>query len=140
MVDINRVKVRFIHQNPHWQSYQWSSLVVIGRIWVKEMVDFVYEIFLSYSQRYLICLKLLQHGTSSSVSPSKEGVLQIFITLKNPLPRLDLNPQTLGPVASILTITPLKRSHCLLLLKVFEFHLHKYNYTNFRPAFTSRIK
>jgi hypothetical protein len=66
-------------------------------------------------------------------------VLQIFITLKNPLPWLDLNPQTLGPVASILTITPLKRSHCLLLLKVFEFHLHKYNYTNFRPAFTSRI-
>jgi hypothetical protein len=30
----------------------------------------------------------------------EEGVLQIFITLKNPSPWLGLNPQPLGPVAS----------------------------------------
>jgi hypothetical protein len=36
----------------------------------------------------------------------KEGVLQIFITLKNSSPWLVLNLQNLGPVASTLTITP----------------------------------
>jgi hypothetical protein len=36
----------------------------------------------------------------------KEGVLRIFITLKNPLPCLGSSPQHLGPVASTLTTTP----------------------------------
>jgi hypothetical protein len=38
-------------------------------------------------------------------STTKEVMLQIFITLKNPLPRPGLNPRTMGSVASILTIT-----------------------------------
>jgi hypothetical protein len=33
-------------------------------------------------------------------------VLQIFVTLKNPLPQLGLNPWPLGPVVSTLTTTP----------------------------------
>jgi hypothetical protein len=36
----------------------------------------------------------------------QEGVLRIFITLKDPLPWLGLNPQPVGPVASTLTTTP----------------------------------
>jgi hypothetical protein len=36
-------------------------------------------------------------------------VLRIFLTLKNPSPWPSANPQTLGPVASTLTTTPLRR-------------------------------
>jgi hypothetical protein len=36
----------------------------------------------------------------------KEGVLRIFITLKNSLPWMGLNPQPLGTAASTLTATP----------------------------------
>jgi hypothetical protein len=36
-------------------------------------------------------------------------MLQIFIALKNPSPQLCLNPQTFGPMASTLTITPLQQ-------------------------------
>jgi hypothetical protein len=39
----------------------------------------------------------------------KEGVLRIFIALKNPSPWPGSNPQPLGPVASTLTITPPRR-------------------------------
>jgi hypothetical protein len=39
----------------------------------------------------------------------EEGVLRIFIALKNPSPWLGLNPQPLGPVASTLTTTPPRR-------------------------------
>jgi hypothetical protein len=38
-----------------------------------------------------------------------EGMLQIFIALKNPLPWPGLNLKTLGPMASTLTITPLRQ-------------------------------
>jgi hypothetical protein len=43
---------------------------------------------------------MLQHGASGFTSPLKESVLWIFITLKNPSPQPELNPRTLGPVAS----------------------------------------
>jgi hypothetical protein len=46
-------------------------------------------------------------GASDFISPQKDGVLLIFITLENPLSWLDLNLQTLGPMPSTLTITPL---------------------------------
>jgi hypothetical protein len=39
----------------------------------------------------------------------EEGVLRIFIALKNPSLWLGLNPQPLGPVASTLTTTPPRR-------------------------------
>jgi hypothetical protein len=41
--------------------------------------------------------------------PDEEGVLQIFIVLKNPLPEPGLNSRTLDPVASTITITPPRR-------------------------------
>jgi hypothetical protein len=40
------------------------------------------------------------------ISLPKEGLLGIFIAIKNPSPRPGLNPRTLGPMASTLTITP----------------------------------
>jgi hypothetical protein len=46
---------------------------------------------------------ILQHGEYDFTSLQKEGMVQIFIALKNPSPGLGLNPQTLGPMASMLT-------------------------------------
>jgi hypothetical protein len=53
--------------------------------------------------------KILRHGASGFTYPPKEGVLWIFIDLKNPSPRQSLNPQTIDPVTSTLTITPPRR-------------------------------
>jgi hypothetical protein len=53
--------------------------------------------------------KILRHGTSGFTSHPKEGVLRIFIALKNPSPWPHSNPRPLGPVASTLTTTPLRR-------------------------------
>jgi hypothetical protein len=54
----------------------------------------------------LACCKILWHGVSGFTSPLTEGVLQIFIALIHTLLRPGLNPRTLGPMASTLTITP----------------------------------
>jgi hypothetical protein len=43
------------------------------------------------------------------ISHPKEGVLRIFIALKNPSPWPGSNPRTLGPMASTLTTTPPRR-------------------------------
>jgi hypothetical protein len=43
-----------------------------------EMMDFVYEIFLSYSKSSFTCRKML-HGVSGSTSPTKKAVLRTFI-------------------------------------------------------------
>jgi hypothetical protein len=48
--------------------------------------------------------KILQRGADGFTSFPKEGMLQIFMTFTNPLPWLDLNPRTLGPVATISVI------------------------------------
>jgi hypothetical protein len=53
--------------------------------------------------------KILRHGTSGFTSLPNEGVLRIFIALKNPLPWPGSNQQPLGPVASTLTSTPPRR-------------------------------
>jgi hypothetical protein len=60
-------------------------------------------------KRSFTCHKILRHGTSSFTSHPKEGVLRIFIALKNPSPWLGSNPQPLGPVASTLTTAPPRR-------------------------------
>jgi hypothetical protein len=57
----------------------------------------------------LTCSKILRHGTSGFTSHPKEGVLWIFIALKNPSSLPGLNPRPLGPVASTLITTPPKR-------------------------------
>jgi hypothetical protein len=63
-------------------------------------------IFVHTCKWFLTCLKILWNGADGFTSPPKEGVLRIFIALKNQSPRPGLNPRTLGPVASTLTITP----------------------------------
>jgi hypothetical protein len=49
----------------------------------------------------LTCHKILQHGASGFTSHLKEGVLQIFVALKNTSHWPGLNQQSLGLVASM---------------------------------------
>jgi hypothetical protein len=69
--------------------------------------NFAYQC-LKYLKGYLTCRKILL-GTSGFTSHSKEGVLRIFIALKNPSPRPDLNLRPLSPAASTITTTPPRR-------------------------------
>jgi hypothetical protein len=55
---------------------------------------------------FLLAVKSYDMGADGFTSCPKEGVLRIFISLKNPSPQLGLNLQTLGPISSILNITP----------------------------------
>jgi hypothetical protein len=70
--------------------------------------NFAYQ-YLKYLKGSLTCRKILRHGTSGFISHPKEGVLRIFIALKNPSPRPCLNTRPMGPVASTLTTTPPRR-------------------------------
>jgi hypothetical protein len=67
--------------------------------------------YLRYVNRSLICRKILQHGAYGFTSHPKEGMLWIFVALKNPSPQPGLNPRPLGPVESTLTTTP-PRQQC----------------------------
>jgi hypothetical protein len=71
--------------------------------------NFTLKAFCSHLQVIMTCHKIFWHGASRYTFHPKEGVLHIFITLKNPSPWLGLNPQTLGPVARTPTITPLRQ-------------------------------
>jgi hypothetical protein len=53
--------------------------------------------------------KFLGHGADGFTSPPKEGVLRIFISLIYPSHSAVIDPRTLGPMESTLTITPLRR-------------------------------
>jgi hypothetical protein len=70
--------------------------------------NFAYQC-LKYLTGSLTCRKILRNGTSGFTFHAMEGVLRIFIALKNPSPRPGLNTPPLGPVASTLTTTPLRR-------------------------------
>jgi hypothetical protein len=80
--------------------------------------NFAYQ-YLKYLKGSLTCRNILRHRTSGFTSHPKEGVLRIFIALKNPTSRPGLNPRPLGPVASTLTTTPPMRLYFRLgLLQV----------------------
>jgi hypothetical protein len=67
--------------------------------------NFAYE-YLRYVNGYLTCRKILRHGASGFTSHPKEGVLRIFIALKNPPSWPGLSPRPFDRVASTLTTTP----------------------------------
>jgi hypothetical protein len=82
--------------------------------------NLVYSTFPWHFKRSLTRCKVLRHGTSGFTSHPKEGVLWIFIALKNPSPWPGSNPQPLGLVASTLTTTPpRRRPWCVLPLPPF---------------------
>jgi hypothetical protein len=98
-----------------WQSYQQRHLGANRRD-ERRSDNFAY-LYMRYVNGYLTCRKvLLRHGASSFASLPKEGLLRIFITLKNPSPQPGLNPRPLGPVASALITTSPRRLTFMLNL------------------------
>jgi hypothetical protein len=77
---------------------------------------------LKYLKGYLHAVKSYDMGPSRFTTHPKEGVLRIFIALKNPSPWPGLNPRPLGPVASTLTTTP-PRPHGYICTRVFPSQL-----------------
>jgi hypothetical protein len=89
-----------------WLVHQ-NSLAVIPaeRRDGRRSENFAYQ-YLRCLKGFLTCRKILLHGTSGFTSHPKEGVLRIFIAIKNPSRLPGLNTRPLGPVASTLTTTP----------------------------------
>jgi hypothetical protein len=59
-------------------------------------MNFALQSMFHTSKVYLTCCKNLRHGADDFTSPPKEGVLRIFIDLKNPSPSLGFEPANLG--------------------------------------------
>jgi hypothetical protein len=72
--------------------------------------NFAYQ-YLKYLKGSFTCRKILRHGMGPSrlLPIREEGVLRIFIALKNPTHWPGSNPRPLGPVASTPTTTPPRR-------------------------------
>jgi hypothetical protein len=49
----------------------------------KKIMNLAYEYLIRISKGFLTCHKILRHGVFGFTSPPKEGVLRIFIALKN---------------------------------------------------------
>jgi hypothetical protein len=89
-------------------NYQQRHLAVkVEKLGEKWVLNFAYEVALSYSQRSSMYRTILQQGTDSFTSPPNEVMLRIFIAYKIHRPQLGLNPHILGPMASMLTARPL---------------------------------
>jgi hypothetical protein len=100
-----------------WFVYQ-SSLVFLSA----ELSGFMQEemgemngklallnVFFNNSKWFFACHEILRQGADGFTCPPKEGVLWIFIVLKNPSPRQGLITRALSPVASTLNITSPRR-------------------------------
>jgi hypothetical protein len=80
-----------------------------SRRWARERGNFVYSSLWDFKSSFT-CRKILRHGTFPLYFPSERKVRCGFL-LPLKIHRLGrvLNPQTLGPVTSILTTTPPRR-------------------------------
>jgi hypothetical protein len=72
------------------------------------------SIFVHISKGPSTCHSVLRHGADGFISSPMEGVLWIFIVLKNLLPSNGFEPKTLGPIVSTLTT----RSPRIIRLKI----------------------
>jgi hypothetical protein len=68
--------------------------------------EFCLSVSLSYMKGSLTCSKILRNEADSFCSPSKEGVLRTFITLKVHRCCQGLSPRALGPMESTITTRP----------------------------------
>jgi hypothetical protein len=97
-------------QNTLWKSYQQSHLGANQEEFGEGDDQFSpRSIFVHTSKLFLIFYKILLYGANGFTYLLEEGMLQIFIALKNPSPQMGFNPQTWGPMASMLIITALRR-------------------------------
>jgi hypothetical protein len=71
---------------------------------MKEIINFTLRCISFILRRVLShTVKSYDMGPTALLPHPKEGVLRIFIALKNPTPSDGMNPRTLGPMASMLT-------------------------------------
>jgi hypothetical protein len=82
--------------SPLCQSYQQSHLVVKQEVQAKEIMNFAVRSIINTLNGSLTCHKILSHGADGFTFPPKEGVLRIFVALKNPLPSVGFQPANIG--------------------------------------------
>jgi hypothetical protein len=86
-------------------NYTNSHLVANQEELGEENYEFsLRSIFVHTSKGFLTCRKMLR-GASGFISPLTEGVLLIFIALKNPSPQPGFNPRTFGQMAGTIIIS-----------------------------------
>jgi hypothetical protein len=90
---ISRVKSWFVHQRSCQQSNLAANYETLG----EGNDEF------SFRSNFFTCRKRLRHRADGFTSPPKQGLRRIFIAL-----RPGLNPGGLDPIASTLTITPMR--------------------------------
>jgi hypothetical protein len=101
-----RTMVEWSTEENSWFVHQ-SSLAILPaescgnkqEEWAKRMRIWPCEVFLF----------ILTNDCYMPWNLTKKGVLRILSPLKHPSPRPGFNPQTLGPMANTLTITPIRR-------------------------------
>jgi hypothetical protein len=108
-----------------WQSYQQRHLERVGGM--DEWMRILRIQYLWYVNGSFTCHKILRHGTSGFTSHLNEGVLWVFIALKNPSPWLGLNPRPLRPVVNTLTTIPLRRLDNLYISIIILFEILEKN-------------
>jgi hypothetical protein len=82
--------------------------------------------YLKYLKELLTCRRILQQVACRFTSHTKEGVLRIFIAVKNTSLWPGLNTRPLGPVISTLTTTPPR-----WLFVILSFHSYHWTYLLF---------
>jgi hypothetical protein len=73
-----------------------SHLVAKQEELMMEMMNFALRSIFRTSNGSLTCHKILRHGANGFTSPPKEGMLWIFIALKNPSPSAGFEPVNHG--------------------------------------------
>jgi hypothetical protein len=88
-----------------WQSYQQSHLVAKQEGTCEENTFYLAKYLFYTSKGSFTCRKILRHGTDGFTPPPRRKVRCGFLSpIKIRRPRPGLNPRTLRPMASTLTI------------------------------------
>jgi hypothetical protein len=89
----------------------------------KGIIIWCCDVFCSYLQGIFAARKNLRHRTDGFTFHPQEGVMQIYIALRNPSPWPGMNPRTLGLMASTLTIAPPRRHDSIKMLWLYFIQL-----------------
>jgi hypothetical protein len=96
---------RFIHQSSLLWLQQKHIVAKRRETGLEMTVNFSYELSLSHLKRSLTCRKIFRPGTDGVIPFRRKTCCGFVSPLKTHLPRPGLNPRTLGPMASRITIT-----------------------------------
>jgi hypothetical protein len=84
----------FVYQRPLVILLAGTSTSKAGEI-SEENYEFAVTKYLCSYKEFVTCCKILRHGSDGFTFPPKEGVLRIFIALKNPFPPAGYEPSSL---------------------------------------------